>query len=204
MTTFTPRPLRPGERPAPGDVFFQRGSQLPSILIRFGTGSDINHAGIILGVAQDAGVWSVAEANAPGFEVAWKEHADAYVVRVSDVDADRARLAAAALDLTDAGLRYDYLAVVRFALIVLARCRPSTLIGKVLLGVPLLVLRTVARLALVVLPAERPDRVICSGAVRRLLRDTFGEGTWALGLPVRDDETSPAALLRAIYGRRRW
>jgi hypothetical protein len=55
-----------------------------------------------------------------------------------------------------------------------------------------------------ILPHEPENRVICSGAVRRLLRTVFGETDWAVGLPLRDDETSPAALLRGLYGRRRW
>jgi len=190
--------------PSAGDVFFQRGFQLPSILIRVFTGSDINHCGVIIGATDDPGVWLVAEANSPGFVVAVKEHADAYVIRLSDDAEDRRAFAEAAISLASENFRYDFFAVVRLALIIFSRLRPGTLLGKVLLGVPLLALRLVSRGVLRILPHEPENRVICSGAVRRLLRTVFGETDWAVGLPRRDDETSPAALLRGLYGRRRW
>jgi hypothetical protein len=203
MTTFAPRPLRAGETPEPGDLFFQRGHQAISVLIRLATGSDVNHTGVIL-ANLGANKYEVAEANAPGFEVAPKDGFTGYVVRISDDVVDRLALAHAAQQFTLAEQKYDYLAILRFLFIVLGRWRPSSLSGKLLLGVPTFVVRAAARLVLLVMPNERPNRVICSGSVRFLLRDTFGAGDWSAELPDRDDETSPADLLSSLLGRRRW
>lgn len=201
--TLTPRPLYPHETPEAGDLFFQRGSSFIAAAIRFSTGSDINHTGVILG-HDGAGLYTVAEANAPGFEIAPKQNFTGYVVRVSDEPIVRASVAFAASMLAREGRRYDYLAIARFAGIVMRRSRPRSLAGKVLLGVPALAVRGFGAALLWVLPAESPRRVICSGAVRMLLRRVAGEGDWSNALPVRDDETSPADLLAALLGRRRW
>jgi hypothetical protein len=204
MSTFAPRPLRADENPGSGDIFFQRGYQLPSVLIRLGTGSDINHTGVIVAPTDTPGHWVVAEANRPGFVVARKENADAYVVRLSDDPIVRSQVASRAYALVSEELGYDFIAIARFSLNIISQLRPGTTIGKVLLTVPAAALRLVARLALRFLPKEPENRVICSGAVRRILREVFGEEGWADELPARDDETSPAVLLRAVYGRRRW
>jgi hypothetical protein len=204
VRTIAPRPLRDDESPEPGDVFFERGYRMLSILIRVFTGSDINHTGVVVATTDEPGVWVVAEANSPGFEMTTKANPDAYLVRISDSAEDRRALVDAATMMAAARYRYDFLAILRLALIILARLRPGTLVGKVLLGLPTLLLRAVSRGVLRVLPHEPAHRVICSGAVRRLLRETFGEGDWASSLPARDDETSPAALMRGLYGRRRW
>jgi hypothetical protein len=204
MPDFTPRPLRPDERPQPGDIFFERGYQLPSILIRFGTGSDINHSGVIVAETETPGVWIVAEANRPGFVVARKENPDAYVVRVSEDPLVRTQVVFAAFRLVEQKLGYDFVAIARFSARILSEVRPGTLIGKVVLSLPAFATRLVARFVLWLLPHEPDNRVICSGAVRRILREVFGSGGWEGNLPDRDDETSPASLLRAVYGRRRW
>jgi hypothetical protein len=204
VSGISPRPLRAGETPAAGDLFFERSYHFAGLVIRFFTGSDINHCGVIVGV-DGTGAWAVAEANPRGgFAITRKENADAYVVRVSDDGADRVQLALRSIALATGKHRYDYLAIVRFALIVLGNVRPGTLVGKVVLGLPCLLLRLFARFLLRVLPSDPADRVICSGVTRRLLRDVFDEDGWASSLPVRDDETSPAALFRSLYGRRRW
>jgi hypothetical protein len=203
MPVLRPRPLAPDEHPSAGDLFFQRGRQLIAVAIRLATGSDINHVGVIMTNHGD-GTYTVAEANAPGFELAHKDGFDGYVVRVSDSASERQRLSVNAFCLAKAGLRYDYLAIARFAAIVMRRSRPRTILGRLLLGLPAIVVRALGRVLLWVLPCESADRVICSGATRRLLRETFGEGDWASALPAHDDETSPADLLAALFGRRRW
>jgi hypothetical protein len=203
MSSLRPRPLAPGEQPEPGDIFFQRGSQAIGVLIRLATGSDINHTGVIT-VNHGDGTYEVAEANAPGFELAPKDGFTGYVVRVSDDPQARRALEQNARKLVEAGLRYDFLAIARFGAIVLRRSRPRTLIGKLLLGVPAAFGRLIGQVLLWVLPHDSTNRVICSGAVRRLVRETFGEEEWASALPAHDDETSPADLLAALFGRRRW
>jgi hypothetical protein len=100
-----PRPLRDGECPERCDLFFQHGNHLASLLIQWGTG-DVHHTGVIVGCsASDAGAWLCVEANGPGFELAVKIGADAYAVRVSDDPLVRARLALAACQMPELGVR---------------------------------------------------------------------------------------------------
>ncbi len=182
-----------------GDLAFERGTGWQSGLIRLGTGDAVNHAAVIL-LALPDGHWLVAEANADGFVVCRKPAPVAYVVRPGGPEV-RAAIAAEALALTRAGLGYDWAAIARFATAILGRVQPRTRVGRVL-AAPLTWTADAVAWVTHRLVRDGADRVICSGAVRRVVRAAVGVELGREGQA--DDETSPAELLRACYGMRDW
>lgn len=199
-----PRPLRHGEQPGAGDLLFESSRAFLSRIIQAGTWSDLNHVAVVVSVDVTTGTLTCAEALGAGFVLNDRPAGttSGYVVRLTDDPDARRALAHDAVLRTLDDRKYDYLAIAKFGARIASKVRPVTLVGKFLLGALAALVRGIGTALLRVLPAERPDRDICSGAATALLRQVFGATTVLPGVPA--DEVSPAELFRVLYRRQVW
>lgn len=182
---LTPRPLAEGDRPAPGDVYFEHGDAPFSRIIQLGTLSDVNHVGVVIDDLGD-GWWLVAEAVARGFVIHARPAPNAYVARLGDPGV-RDAVVAESTRMAKLGLGYDWWSITRLAIRILGR----------LPGLRLPVRALLRRMPM----PDNPRRVICSDAVRQVVEAAAGT-VLPFGKP--SYLTTPQDLRRWAFHLTRW
>ena len=196
-----PRTLALWETPLPGDLVCESQAALPSLIIRIGTASDLNHNAVVTAAPQPGQPWEVVEAVGAGVVHHTRPAPHGYVVRITDDHVLRQAIARAAMQLAAQRARYSWFTIIWQAGRVIARVRVLRPLGR-------LMQRATGRLA------ANAAGMICSEvaveAIRQALATTPGPAADVVTAALRPLATTPgwqiapADVFRALLGRGEW
>lgn len=201
MSYAPPRTLALWEDVQPGDLVCESQTAIPSLIIRIGTASDLNHNAVVTARPEPGQPWDVVEAVGAGVVHHNRPAPHGYVVRITDDHVLRHNIARAALDMAAQNARYSWFTIIWQAGRVIARVRLLRPLGRLLQ-------RVTAK------AAEQTSGMICSEvaieAIRRGIEATPGPAADVVNaalLPLHDTpgwQIAPADVFRALLGRGDW
>jgi hypothetical protein len=199
--TAPPRTLALWETVQPGDLICESQTALPSLVIRIGTASDLNHTAIVVAPSEAETGWEVVEAVGAGVVQHHRPAPHGYVVRITDDPALRHAIVRAALDMAAQKARYSWFTIIWQAGRVIARVRVLRPLGQLM--------QRLTRKA-----AENTGGMICSEvaieAIRRGVAATPGDAANVVAATLRPLaytpgwQVAPADVFRALLGRGEW
>jgi hypothetical protein len=196
-----PRTLALWEEIQTGDLICESQTAIPSLVIRIGTASDLNHTAIVTDRPVAGQPWDVVEAVGAGVVHHTRPAPHGYVVRVTDDHVLRHAIARAALDMAAQNARYSWFTIIWQAGRVIERVRLLRPLGRLLQHVT-------KRLA------ANSSGMICSEVAIEAIRTAVdanpgpaADVVQAALRPLQDTpgwQIAPADVFRALLGRGAW
>jgi hypothetical protein len=196
-----PRTLALWEEVQPGDLVCESQTALPSLVIRVGTASDLNHNAVVVSRPEPGQPWEVVEAVGAGVVHHSRPAPHGYVVRITDDHTLRHAIARAAMQLAQQNARYSWFTIIWQAGRVIARIRLLSPLGRLLQ-------RVTRKLA------ASTEGMICSEvaieAIRQAVAATPGPAANVVNAALRPLaytpgwQIAPADVFRALLGRGEW